>query len=127
MVVNYSGEVCREVFTTLQTCFSGVSSPPNIPSSIDQQAGERNATNLVRGLSFLTPSPQCREALMPFLCLFIFNLCDSNNQLHTILRRDCLELRDDICADEWSQAVGFLGAGVLPVCEDLSDITDECY
>ena len=125
----YSGEVCREVFSSLQTCFSGEMSPPpalNIPSLVDQEAGERDAMNLVNGLSFLNPSPQCREAIIPFLCLYIFTLCDSSNNLHTTLREDCLELRDNICAEEWSQAVGFLGPGVLPLCEDLPDITDEC-
>ena len=80
----------------------------------------------MNGLSFLSPSLECREAILPFLCLSIFSLCDSNNNLHTILKEDCLELRNDICAEEWSEAVGFLGEGVLPVCEDLPDDTDEC-
>ena len=127
--MTYSGEVCRDELTSLQMCFSGVTSPPpalNIPSLVDQQTGERDAMNLVNGLSFLSPSQQCREAIVPFLCLSIFTLCDSSNRLHTILREDCLALRDDICADEWSQAVAFLGTEVLPVCEDLPDITDEC-
>ena len=82
--------------------------------------------SLVNGLSILNPSRQCREAIMPFLCLFFFSLCDSSNHLHTILKEDCIELRDDICAEEWSQAVGFLGAGVLPACERLADVSDEC-
>jgi hypothetical protein len=128
-VVSYSGETCREVFTSLQTCFSGeVSALPalNIPSAVDQEMGERDALNLVNGLSFLNPSPQCREAIMPFLCLYTFTLCDSSNNLHTILREDCLELRDDICAEEWIQAVRFLGDGVLPICEDLVHVTEEC-
>ena len=129
-MVAYSGEVCREVFSSLQTCFSGEMSTTtpalNIPSLVDQEAGERDAMNLVNGLSFLNPSPQCREAIIPFLCLYIFTLCDSSNNLHTTSREDCLELRDNICAEEWSQAVGFLGPGVLPLCDDLPDITDEC-
>ena len=106
-------------------------SPPaalNIPSLIDQQTGEGNARNLINGLSFLTPppTPECREAIMPFLCLSIFQLCDASNNLHTILRQDCLALRDDVCMKEWSQAAAFLGAGVLPICKDLPDIIDEC-
>ena len=128
-VVTYSGEVCREVFISLQRCFSGVTSLSralNIPSLINQQMGERDAMNLVNGLTFLNPSPQCRESIMPFLCLFVFSLCDSSNNLHTTLRKDCLDLRDDICAEEWIQAVGFFGDGVLPFCEDLQDITDDC-
>ena len=124
----YTGGICRSTLSSLQTCFSGDTSPPpalNIPSLIDQEAGERDATNLVNGLSLLSPSPQCREAILPFLCLSIFTLCDSSNHLHTILREDCLELRDDICAEEWSQVVDFFGPGILPDCE-LPDIMDEC-
>ena len=86
--------------------------------AIDQQIGENDALSLVNGLSFLNPSQQCSETIMPFLCLYIFSLCDSSNTLHTILRQDCLDIRDDVCAREWSQAVAFLGGGVLPVCED---------
>ena len=128
-IETYSGRICTEAFTSLQACFSGDTSPPpapNIPSLIDQQAGERDAMNLVNGLSLLSPSPQCREAIIPFLCLSTFTLCDSSNHLHTILREDCLKLRDDICAEEWRQAVAILGPGVLPVCEDLRDANDEC-
>jgi hypothetical protein len=125
----YAGDVCRETLTKLQTCFSGVTTPPpalNIPSTVDQETGEGNALNLVNGLPLLNPSPQCREAIMPFLCLYTFTLCDSSNNLHTILREDCLGLRDDICAEEWIQAVGFLGNGILPICENLPDGVDEC-
>ena len=128
-VETYTGEVCRETFTSLQICFSGFpSSPPalNIPSSIDQEAGERDASLLVNGLSFLNPSPQCREAIIPFLCLYIFTLCDVDGHLHTVVREDCLELRDNICIEEWSQAAALLPPGSLPVCEDLPDATDEC-
>jgi hypothetical protein len=82
---------------------------------------------LLVGIFFLfSPSSQCREAISPFLCLYTFTLCDSRNNLHTILREDCLELRNDICAEEWIRVAGFLGNGILPVCEDLPDIIDEC-
>ena len=128
-VSEYSGEVCRDELASLQMCFSGVTSPPpalNIPSTIDQQTGESDATSLVDGLPLLNPSQQCSEAIMPFLCLFIFNLCDSNNTLYTILRQDCLDIRDNVCAREWSRAVAFLDDGVLPVCEDLPDGIENC-
>ena len=125
-VSEYSGEVCRDELMSLQMCFSGVTSPLNIPLSIDQQTRENDAMSLVNGLSFLNPSQQCSEAIMPFLCLSIFSLCDSNNTLHTILRQDCLDVRDDLCAREWSQTVAFLGDGVLPICEDLPDVIGDC-
>ena len=128
-VSEYSGEVCRGELTSLQMCFSGVTSPPpalNIPSSIDQQTGESDTMRLVNSLPFLNPSQQCTEDIVPFLCLYTFSLCDSSNTLHTILRQDCLDIRDDVCSQEWSRAVAFLGDGVLPVCEDLPDIIEDC-
>ena len=129
-VTVYSGDICKNELLSLQTCFSGVTSPSpalSIPSSIDQETGESVAMRLVKGLSFLNSSQQCQEAVIPFLCISIFNLCDSSNTLHTALREDCLHIRDDVCVTEWSTAVEFLGADVLPVCEELpDDITVEC-
>ena len=125
----YTGEVCREELTALQACYSGMTtSPPqlSIPTQIDQEEGEKNALLLVNGLSFFNPSPECRRAITPFICLFIFTLCDSDSRLHTILRGDCLELRDNICAAEWSQALAVLPTGTLPICEDLLESTEEC-
>ena len=129
-VTVYSGDICRNELLSLQTCFSGVTSPPpalNVPSSIDQETGESDVVRLVNCLSFLNSSQQCLEAIIPFLCISIFNLCDSSNTLHTALREDCLYIRDDVCVSEWSTAVELLGADVLPVCEELPDnITVEC-
>ena len=121
-VTVYSGDICRNELLSLQTCLSDVTSPPpalNIPSSIDQKTSESDAILLLNGLSFLNPSQQCKEAVMPFLCISIFNLCDSSNTLHTATREDCLYIRDDVCVSEWSTVVEILGADVLPVCEEL--------
>ena len=125
----YSGEVCREVLTSLQMCFSDVTSPPpalNIPSIIDQQMGEADVKGLLDGLNFLNPSQECIDAMVPFLCLSAFRSCDSGNNLHTSKREDCIFIRDDVCASEWNQAALFLGAENLPVCENLPPKTDDC-
>ena len=101
-----------QIFTYMKCSFSssaGVPLPLSIPTSINLEAGESNAKNLVTGLSFLNPSQQCQEAITPFLCIFIFNLCDFNNTLHTILREDCLHIRDNVCVSEWRLARQFLG------------------
>ena len=112
--------------TSLQICFSGTPSPLTIPSATDQQQGEADMMQLTWGLQFLDPSPECEERIRPFLCLHIFGLCDSNSTHHTTLRQECTELRDDVCAMEWSTAVNFLPVGTLPVCESLPDLTDMC-
>ena len=122
----YLGDLCRSQLTALQMCFSGTPSPLTIPSATDQQQGEADMVQLNLGLQFLNPSLECEERVRPFLCLHIFGLCDSNNTHHTTLRHECTELRDNVCAREWSTAVDFLPIGTLPVCENLPDLTDEC-
>ena len=126
----YLGSTCRDVLTSLQTCFSGASpSPPplNIPSAIDQQQVEMDVTQLLTGLElFLNPTPECSEEILPFLCLHAFGLCDTGGNHHTVPREDCIRLRDDICSSEFSAALSLLPPGSLPVCEDLLDETKEC-
>ena len=125
----YSGEICSDLLLDLQTCFSGASlSTPalNIPVSVDQDEEESNSVQLFNGLSFINPSPECSEQVMPFLCLHIFGLCDVNGNHHTTLRDECINLRDNVCSSEWVTAMNFLPAETLPVCEDLPDVTDEC-
>ena len=125
----YSGEVCRDELVSLQLClFDTTASSPslNIPTSISQDFSEEMAMLLVNGLSFLSPSEECLGELLPFLCLALFPLCDPDNNLRTISRADCLSLRDEICVDTWRMAVQFLGSGVLPICENLPDISNEC-
>ena len=122
----YSGEICSDLLLDLQTCFSDATTPLNIPASVDQDEGESNSVQLFNGLSFLNPSPECSEQVMPLLCLHIFGLCDANGNHHTTHRDECTNLRDNVCSSEWVTAMDFLPAGTLPVCEDLLNVTDEC-
>ncbi len=129
LVEPYSGEVCREELISLQLCLfdeTASSSALNIPTSISQDSSEEQAMLLVNGLSFLSPSEECLEEIFPFLCLALFPLCDPDNNLRTISRVGCLSLRDEICVDTWRMAVQVLGPGVLPICESLPDISNEC-
>ena len=124
----YSGEVCKTELISAQTCYSDQLSPLTIPSGIDQQQKEDDMTNLAFGLDFLDPSEECEQRIWPLLCLHTFGLCDSNGDYHGALRKECLELRDKVCVEEWQTAADFLPAGTLPECERLQDLTDtaEC-
>ena len=129
-VESYSGEICRNELTSLQLCFFGATTSSqvlNIPTSIPQESSESDAMLLVDGLSnILTPSEECLAAIVPFLCLSLFPLCDPDNNLRTISREDCLSLRDEICVDTWRLAARVLGPGVLPICEELPDVSNGC-
>ena len=122
--VVYSGVTCRAELQVYQECFSGSAGSNGdilIRSDINQETVETDAELLINGaLSFLNPSAECLAAIRPFLCLYLFGVCDSSSQLRQVSSSECVDLRDDICATEWSAAVGFLGPGKLPVCEELS-------
>ena len=82
---------------------------------VQQHNQESTASQLIANLRFLTPSPQCEEAVIPFLCLFLFGLCDGSGVSIQPTSGQCEELRDDVCSTEWSTALAF---GVdLPDCE----------
>lgn len=130
----YAGMACESLLTSLQTCYSGgVTSPSTgldvVPALIGQtmEQSETSATTLLRGLPLLMPTAECRDVIMPFICLANFPLCDAEDQVHTIVRKVCMELRDSVCMGEWQRAIGALGADALPICEQLPDITDECF
>ena len=126
---NYTGEVCFEELTMLQLCYSSEASVRersnvNIPSGNNQETGELTVSRLLQGLPLLSPSPECEEAIKPFLCLYLFGSCDTDNQLHQATQADCLRLRDGVCTQEWVLAVRFLGPGVLPDCDALTKQED---
>ena len=79
--------------------------------------GESVAVELVLALdNFLSPSPECREAVVPFLCLFLFGLCDTSGLSLQPTSAQCLDIRDRLCVEEWRLAAMLQD---LPDCESL--------
>ena len=117
---NYTDEVCLDELTKLQFCYaSQINEPVRIPFHTNQGEAEATAQRLLLGLPLLSPSPECEAAIRPFLCLYLFGSCDSENQPHRVTQADCRRMRDDVCAREWALAETFLGQGVLPECGNL--------
>ena len=121
----YEGQVCLSELTRWQQCFTPQSDAyVYIPSDVDQQRAEDTANTLLRNLRlFLSPSPECVSAIRPFLRLYLFGSCDSNNQSHQVTQADCATLRDDVCAREWALAEGIVD---LPICDELFKKEEEC-
>ena len=82
------------------------------------------ANLLVGGLPLLSPSPECAAAIKPFMCLYLFGSCDTDNQLRQVSRADCVSLRDDICAGPWERIS--MTRGVLPDCNTFEDPETQC-
>ena len=119
-------DICRKELMPLHHCLSGDNSELFVPFTSNLQRSKQDLRALVGGLPLLQPSPACEARVKPFLCLHVLGLCDSSGKFHTSLRRECVEIRDNVCEKEWRKAVDLLGDDALPVCEDLPDVTEEC-
>ena len=88
---------------------------------VDQDELEIQAELLLNGLSsqLISASPECEEAVLPFLCLYLFRLCDSNGTLYQPSSGDCVTISTVVCEREWIAATTILGQERLPQCELL--------
>ena len=129
--INYSGNICYNELKTYQSCYdplAGLSNVIHVPLETNQEEAEATATRLLQGLPLLSPSQECEAAIKPFLCLYLFGSCDSDNQSHQATRADCLRLKENICVEEWALAERYLGQGILPDCNAFEDEDiNPCY
>ena len=65
---------------------------------------EDTASQLLPLLNLLRPSAACTEAVVPFLCVFLFGLCDSSGVSIQPTSVQCEQIRDVLCPDQWRQA-----------------------
>ena len=126
---NYTGSICREVLLTRQGCFPDRNATGDIiiamDPSLSQQDKEEQVTLFIGGLPILNPSPECLEAVVPFLCFYIFPLCDSSGCPYQPSSVECSAVTDDICDQEFEIAATF-ASDQLPQCQLLPDSTSEC-
>ena len=119
----YTGDVCRDELLRQQGCLSDRLGSSDVYISLrdgdNQEELEMQAMQLVNGLSFISASPECEKAVLPFLCLYLFGLCDSNETLYRPSSMDCVTISTGVCEREWMAATNFLGQGALPQCESL--------
>ena len=122
----YEGTICSQELRQWQMCFSGQqTNDVYVPSSIDQDEAESMASQLLTVLPLLSPTPECVDAIKPFMCLYLFGLCDAKNRLHQVSRAECVRLRDDVCAGPW-KIVSDVQAGALPDCSTFEDQEIQC-
>ena len=121
----YAGDICFGELMELQSCYDLHKSMVRVPSDTNQEEAEDTAKRLLLGLPLLSPSPECEAAIRPFLCLYLFGSCDSDNQPHQVTQEDCEMMRDDVCAHEWVLGEQYLGQGILPDCSTLPNQEDD--
>ncbi len=125
--VVYTGAVCREHLQAQQECLIGVGdSDIFIPMREPQQELETQAMQLLTGLQLLTPSDNCSEAIVPFICFSIFGICDnSTRELYLPSLEDCNVLMNT-CAPEFQRAILLNASFPVPPCESFPNITLIC-
>ena len=122
----YEGRGCRMHLQQLQECLPVIDGSNEVYISPGNEEAELQAMQLISGLDLLNPSSECREAVIPFLCLYLFWLCDASGTMYQPSSDDCTTISTDTCAREWQAAVGVLGVGVLPQCESLPGTSISC-
>ena len=125
--VVYTQSACREDLLSLQGCLPDrLGSRDVYISATDQEAVEAQANNLLNNLDLLNPSPECRTAVQPFLCLYLFGLCDSRGAAYQPTFEECVLISTGVCATEWDTANSFLrtlGLPSLPGCTSFPSTT----
>ena len=84
---------------------------------------ETNARLLIPAVG-QSPSPECRAAAIPFLCLHLFGLCDGSGVSIQPTSGQCRNIRDDLCRVEWQAAMSF--GFDLPDCDSLPNQQASC-
>ena len=113
--VVYTQPTCQEFLLPLQSCLPDRLSSRNVYiSATDQEAVEAQASQLFSRLGDLNPSPECRAAVQPFLCLYLFGLCDSRGTAYQPTFEECVLISTDVCESEWMLANSFLALLQLP-------------
>jgi len=99
--VAYRGETCKKGLLIQQACLTGRgdSQEVHIPQDINQEEMELQAHQLLTvGLSLLQTSAECEAAVQPFLCLYLFGLCDSGSgQVYQPSFTECVTLMTKTC------------------------------
>ena len=124
----YEGNICSVDLEQWRACFSGLETNfVQVPSHVNQDKAENMARSLLAGLQILSPRGQeCVTAIKPFICLYLFGLCDAHNHLHQVSQADCVRIRDELCMEQWKTATMILGEGVLPDCSAFENRETQC-
>ena len=91
-----------------------------IAANVDQEASESTAQLVVDGLPLLGATEACTSSFVPFMCLYLFPLCDGNGTVTRPSRDQCIEISTVVCKDEWQKALGLQAVKKnLPDCASL--------
>ena len=68
---------------------------------------ETRTRELLTLLDTLGSSAECKEAVVPLLCMYMFGLCDSSGLYVQPSLEQCVHVKDTLCPNEWAIARQF--------------------
>ena len=99
----YNGTMCAESLQGLQNCMPDkqllngkLYVSPNKPQAIVEEEAQLILTT---GLGIVNPTPACTAAIVPFLCLNLFQLCDNNGTSYLPSSSESVDLRSETGAE----------------------------
>ena len=119
LLYNNTGSVCYPFLEQYKSCIPSLSSKDGvfISSTVSLIKSEATSNSAFQYQSLL--SSQCRDAALPFLCLYLFPLCDDNQTAYFPSSEQCTSISTDTCKAEWTNAKTLIAG--LPVCSVLPD------
>ena len=121
----YTGKVCREELHSLRFCYLGMNEGDSDADNIFVETTSRmeDAEQALLYVS-LFATPQCSAEVKPFLCPYLFGLCDKTTGVsYRPSVSQCRKIRDHVCVEEWRTAIEF-GLS-LPDCD--VEFSEESY
>ena len=85
---------------------------------------ETTASQLMFGLKTLGASEECIGKVVPFVCQYLFGLCDGSGVSIQPRSGQCEDIRDTICQAVWKVVEGF--GFDLPDCAILPPTASSC-
>ncbi len=77
-------------------------------------------TALAGVTGLLSPTPDCKNDLFPYLCLNLFGVCTESGEVVRPSSGQCERLRTEVCATEWVRAEVFVNSLPAEVAAQFS-------
>ena len=118
-VYSNTGSPCYSLLQQFQDCFTTTNSDELY---IDEKTDTTTSDSIVGLISLansLYGSELCEEDLIPFMCLYLFPICDKSGSIFYPSSQDCLYISTDVCRNEWQKVIEFGEESLLPKCNTL--------
>ena len=122
-----SNDVCYKHLTEAllkQNCNLPKSGKLMVPNAEDIQ-------QVLSGMELLSPSAECKNEVIPFLCLSLHGLCSEFGFPIQPTYQQCVEIRDQTCRKVWAEASSFNielpDCAALPLSLQSCDLDEPHY